>query len=82
MSSFVPLQSTLLVFRLFGLAFAALGVLNIVKPREMTAFAVRQRRGGPVEGRIEPTAARLWVTRIVGGLMVVFGLDMAIGVFG
>ncbi|MHB9288042.1 hypothetical protein ACKVMT_13490 [Halobacteriales archaeon Cl-PHB] len=82
MSPFVPLQSGLLVFRLFGLAFAALGVLNLVKPREMTAYAIRRRAGGPVEGHIEPTATRLWFTRIIGGVMVVVGLGLAAGMLG
>ena len=41
MSSFVPLQvGGLVIFRLFGLFFAAIGLLNLVRPREMTAYAI------------------------------------------
>jgi hypothetical protein len=83
MSPPVPLQfGGLLIFRLFGLLFAALGVLNVLRPREMTAYAIRRRTGGRVEGRIEPTPTRLLVTRLIGGVMAVVGLGLAFGVLG
>jgi len=79
----VPLQiGGLVLFRLFGIVFAGLGLLNVVKPREMTAYAIRRRAGGPIEGQIEPTATRLLVTRVVGGVMVLLGAGLALGVLG
>jgi hypothetical protein len=39
-----------LFFRLFGLLFAAVGALNILRPREMARWQFR-RRHGEVEGR-------------------------------
>lgn len=70
------------VFRLFGLVFAALGLLNVLRPRAMTSYQIRRRTRGDVEGRIEPTATRLLVTRIIGGLAVVIGLSLAAGLVG
>ena len=79
----VPLQiGGLVLFRLFGLVFAGLGLLNVVRPREMTAYAIRRRAGGPIEGQIEPTATRLLFTRAMGGVMVLAGLGLATGVLG
>ena len=79
----VPLQiGGLVLFRLFGLVFAGLGLLNVVRPREMTAYAIRRRSGGPIEGRIEPTATRLLFTRAIGGVMVLAGLGLAAGILG
>ncbi len=72
----------LVIFRLFGLVFVALGVLNVLRPREMTAYAIRGRTGGSVEGHIEPTPTRLLVTRLIGGLMVIVGLGLATGFLG
>lgn len=83
MAPLVPLQiGGLVLFRLFGIVFAGLGLLNVVKPREMTAYAIRRRAGGPIEGQIEPTATRLLVTRVVGGVMVLLGAGLALGVLG
>lgn len=72
----------LLVFRLFGLVFAALGALSLLRPREMTAYQIRQRSGGAIEGQIEPTGTRLLFTRVVGGVMVLVGLGLATGALG
>lgn len=78
-----PLQiGGLLLFRLFGLVFAGLGLLNLARPREMTAYAIRRRAGGGVDGHIEPTPTRLLFTRVMGGVMVVVGLGLAAGVLG
>lgn len=78
----VPLHPLLfggfLVFRLFGLLFVALGVLNVLRPREMTAYAIRRRAGGPIDGHIEPTPTRLMFTRLFGGLMIGIGLSITI----
>ena len=83
MPPLVPLQiGGLVLFRLFGLVFAGLGLLNVFRPREMTAYAIRRRAGGPIEGRIEPTATRLLLTRVVGGVMVLVGAGLALGVLG
>lgn len=83
MSLLGPLQvGGLVIFRLFGLFFAAIGVLNIIRPREMTAYTIRRRAGGSIEGQIEPTAIRLHFTRLVGGMMVILGLGLAAGVLG
>jgi len=79
----VPLQiGGIVLFRLFGLVFAGLGLLNVIRPREMTAYAIRRRAGGPIEGQIEPTATRLLLTRVVGGVMVLVGAGLALGVLG
>ena len=82
----VPLHPLLfggsVVFRLFGLVFAAIGVLNVLRPREMTAYAIRRRAGGPIDGHIEPTPTRLLFTRFMGGVMVVIGLGLTVGVLG
>lgn len=77
-----PLQLGGLLFPLFGLVFAVLGLLNLVRPREMTAYTVRRHAGGEVDGRIEPTRTRLAFTRLVGGVMVIVGLGMALGILG
>lgn len=83
MSPLVPLQmGGLVIFRLFGLVFAGIGVLNLLRPREMTAYAIRRRAGGTIEGHIEPTSTRLLFTRLVGGVMVIVGLGLAVGVLG
>ncbi len=70
------------VFRLFGLAFAALGLLSVLRPRAMTSYQIRRRTRSDVEGQIEPTATRLLFTRVVGGLAVVIGLALAAGLVG
>ncbi len=70
------------VFRLFGLLFAALGALNVLRPRAMTSYQIRRRTRGDVEGRIEPTRTRLLVTRVIGGVAVVVGPALAAGVVG
>ncbi len=77
----VPLQGGLVIFRLFGLVFAAVGALNVLRPRETTAYAIR-RRTGEVDGRIEPTRTRLLFTRLVGAAGVVIGLGLAAGLLG
>lgn len=83
MSPTVPLQSGgLLLFRLFGLVFAAIGLLNLARPREMTAYTIRRRTGGEVDGQIEPTPTRLVFTRLMGGVMALVGLGLALGVLG
>ncbi|HKJ59121.1 MAG TPA: hypothetical protein VKA37_07830 [Halobacteriales archaeon] len=83
MPPLVPLQiGGIVLFRLFGLVFAGLGLLNVIRPREMTAYAIRRRAGGPIEGQIEPTATRLLLTRVVGGVMVLVGAGLALGVLG
>ena len=71
-----------MIFRLFGLVFAALGVLSLLRPREMTAYQMRQRAGGAIDGRIEPTQTRLLFTRLIGGVMVIIGLGLAAGLLG
>lgn len=71
-----------LFFRLFGLVFALLGGLNLVKPREMTTYTVRRRAGGDIDGQIEPTATRLLLTRLIGGVMLLVGLGLAAGMLG
>lgn len=67
------------IFRLFGVLFAGLGLLSVAKPREMTAYQIRRRSRGAVDGRIEPTETRLWITRIIGVVMVAVGLGLATG---
>lgn len=42
-------------FPSFGLVFAIIGALNLIKPREMTAYTIRRCTGSKIEGRIEPT---------------------------
>ncbi|PSP97969.1 hypothetical protein BRC89_09940 [Halobacteriales archaeon QS_4_70_19] len=79
-----PLQSFgggLLLFRLFGLLFAGIGALNLVRLREMTAYRIR-RRPGEVDGTIEPSWTRLLFARLMGGVGVVIGLGLASGLFG
>jgi hypothetical protein len=80
----LPLQfgGGLIVFRLFGLLFAAVGALNVLKPRAMRSYQIRRRTGGEVDGQIEPTETRLRFTRIVGGFGVLVGLALALGVVG
>jgi hypothetical protein len=70
------------LFRLFGLVFAAVGLLNLLRPREMTAYTIRRRTAGEVDGRIEPTRTRLLLTRLFGGVGVVVGLGLALGLLG
>lgn len=83
MSPLVPLQTGgLLVFRLFGLLFAGLGALNVLRPREMTSYAIRRRSGNAIDGRIEPTPIRLLITRLLGAVMVIVGLGLALGILG
>ena len=83
MPPLVPLQTGgLVLFRLFGLVFAGLGLLNVLRPREMTAYAIRRRAGGPIEGQIEPTATRLLLTRFMGGVMILLGAGLGLGVLG
>lgn len=79
----IPLQfgGGFLVFRLFGLLFAAIGALNLVRPRTMTAYQVR-RRHGDIDGTIEPTRTRLLFTRFMGGVGVIIGLGLAAGLIG
>jgi hypothetical protein len=74
--------SEFVMVQLFGLVFAAVGVLNLVRPREMTAYTIRRRTGGAVEGQIEPTQVRLAFTRLIGGVMVVIGLGLTAGMLG
>ena len=82
-SAVVPLQNgPTSIFRLFGLLFAAVGGLNLVKPRAMTAYQIRRRTGGGIEGRIEPTRTRLLFTRVVGAVAVVVGLALFAGMVG
>jgi hypothetical protein len=79
----LPLAANeLVMIQLFGLVFAAVGVLNLVRPRAMTAYTIRRRTGGAVEGQIEPTQARLVFTRLIGGVMVVIGFGLAAGTLG
>lgn len=80
----LPLQfgGGLVIFRLFGLLFAALGALNVLRPRAMTSYQIRRRTGGEVDGQIEPTETRLLFTRIVGGFAVLIGLALFFGVIG
>lgn len=83
MSPVAPLAlGGLVLFRLFGLVFVVVGALNVVRPREMTTYAIRRRAGGPIEGHVEPTQTRLVFTRLVGVAMVVIGLGLAAGVLG
>jgi hypothetical protein len=84
--SLLPLQfaggfgGTPLFFRLFGLLFAAVGALNVWKPREMASWQFR-RRYGEVEGTIEPSDARVMLMRVFGGFFVLVGLGIFLGVF-
>lgn len=82
MTVLTPLQIGDVLFPLFGLVFAAISVLNLVKPREMTAYTIRRRAGGEIDGQIGPTATRLMFTRLMGGLMIVVGLGLAFGLVG
>lgn len=83
MPPLVPLQiGGVTLFRLFGLLFAVLGLVNLLRPREMTAYAIRRQAGGGVDGHVEPTPTRLLFTRVVGGVMVVVGLGLATGFLG
>lgn len=82
MAGLSPLQIGGLLFPLFGLVFAIIGALNLVKPREMTAYTIRRRTGGEIEGQIEPTPTRLLFTRLMGGVMLVIGLGLVLGFMG
>lgn len=83
MAPLIPLQlGGFILFRLFGLVFAVLGVLNLVRPREMTAYAIRRRTGGGIDGHIEPTPTRLLFPRVMGGVMIVVGLGLTLGFLG
>lgn len=82
MPGFNPLQIGGLLFQLFGLVFAIIGALNLIKPREMTAYTIRHRTAGKIEGQIEPTPTRLLFTRLMGGVMLVVGLSLALGLVG
>jgi hypothetical protein len=83
MSALVPLQSGgLVIFRLFGLVFAAIGVLNLLRPREMTAYTIRRRAGGAIDGQIEPTQTWLLFTRLIGAVMIIIGLGLVVGALG
>lgn len=79
----IPLQfgGGFLFFRLFGLLFAAIGALNLARPRAMTAYQIR-RRHGEIDGTIEPSRTRLLFTRLMGGVGVVVGLGLAAGLIG
>lgn len=70
------------MFRLFGLLFAAVGALNLLRPRAMTAYQIRRRTAGQVQGQIEPTQTRLLFTRLMGGVAVVIGLGLVTGMVG
>ncbi|MFC7226243.1 hypothetical protein N0B31_02425 [Salinirubellus salinus] len=69
-----------LFFRLFGLLFAAVGALNLWKPREMASWQFR-RRYGDVEGTLEPSDARVMLMRVFGGFFVLVGLGIFLGLF-
>ena len=77
--SLLPLQfaggfgGTLLFFRLFGLLFAAVGALNVWKPREMASWQFRQRYG-QANGTIEPSDARAMLMRVLGAFFALVGL--------
>jgi hypothetical protein len=77
-----PLQVGGFLFPLFGLVFALIGALNLIRPREMTAYTLRRRTGGEIEGQIEPTPTRLLFTRLMGGVMLVIGLGLVFGLVG
>lgn len=63
MALFTPLlMGGFVIFRLFGLVFAAIGALNLVRPRAMTAYKIKRRTGGAIDGQIEPTPTRLFCT--------------------
>ena len=71
---------TPLFFRLFGLLFAAVGALNVWKPREMASWQFK-RRYGAVDGTIEPTDARVMLMRVFGAFFVLLGLGIFLGLF-
>jgi hypothetical protein len=79
----IPLQfgSGPLLFRLFGLLFAGIGALNLLRPRAMTAYQIRQRHG-QIDGTIEPSRTRLLFTRVMGGVGIAVGLGLASGLLG
>jgi hypothetical protein len=66
------------IFSLFALLFVGVGVLNVLKPREMTAYQIKRRSG--VEGTIEPTETRIMLTRIFGVIAIIFGLSFLTGI--
>ncbi|MFD1512173.1 DUF6199 family natural product biosynthesis protein [Halomarina rubra] len=66
-----------LVFRLFGLLFVAIGVLNVLRPKEMLAWSVKNKYG--VQGDVEPSDTRALVQRIVGAFIALFGVAFTLG---
>lgn len=83
-SELLPLRfgpaGTPLFFRLFGLLFAVVGALNVLRPREMAAWQVRHGYG-EVDGRIEPSDTRVLLMRVFGGFFLVVGLGIFLGLF-
>ena len=79
----LPLQfGGVLLFRLFGLLFVALGALGALRPKAMTSYRIRRRTASEVDGEIEPTPTRLLFTRVIGVVMALMGLFFAVGGFG
>lgn len=64
---------------LFGILFVAVGALNVVKARAVTAFNVSRRSAGTIGDQAELSPTRVVYTRLVGGLMIVVGLGLAFG---
>lgn len=74
----VPLQSgEFLVFRLFGLLFAAVAAAIALKPRELATRRVRTAGGDAA--RLEPTDAQVTLMRVVAAVFVLVGLGIALG---
>jgi hypothetical protein len=59
---------------LFLVAFIAIALLQVLKPREMTSYAIKSRTG--TDQRIEPTETRILITRIIGVVAIIFALMM------
>jgi hypothetical protein len=64
-------------FRLFGLLFAGIALLFVLKPRAMTQNRIRTSDG--TSATIEPSETQLLAMRIMAGFMVLFGLSFTFG---
>lgn len=79
MTLFTLLQHGEAIPTLFGILFVAVGTLNVVKARAVTAFNVRRRSDEIIEDQVELSPTRVGYTRLLGGVMIVVGVGLAFG---
>ncbi|WP_266078037.1 hypothetical protein [Haladaptatus caseinilyticus] len=60
------------VFVLFMVAFVAIGLANVLKPRAMMRYRLKTEYG--VEGDIEPSETRIMVQRLLSLLVLIVGV--------